>query len=400
MCSQNEILGRAADLLEAASTSGQMSGVSASSQMFQFPRSPYLPAYSLSIPPIVTSSDTSNRMELSGGSSSPTMHKCHVSLSSGLSNDPYMTPSMESISTGLNQTGTRPLSCSISDDGKSNHSTSCGSVTPVSRCGSSDGTRHAHGLPQDHTSSSITPSQPLPPIHTHPNDHLQSSCSNSVSMDYTNTKPMQYFNSTTLANPHVQMCFPQGFGVFPPNTSVAHQGVQISSLPHFPTVGVSISSQVSSHDYVQPLELSTMGHCKPLSFNMMACMQNTNNNNMTSDLSGNAQNSGSLLQPAPSGPIIQPVAMFPIAGTSPHITTVPTLPPQSPGVYILPTGIYWHICPYIHTGCMHTYIRTYWIRAYVCTYWICSYIHSVYIHACILDTCIRLYWIHACIHTY
>lgn len=357
----NEILGRAADLLEAASTSGQVPGVSASSQMFQFPRSPYLPAYSLSIPPIVTTCNNSTRMELSGSSSSPPLHKPLTSISSATSNDSYMTPGMESLSTGVIQPGPRPLSCSISDDGKSTHSTSCGSITPVSRCGSSDGLRHTHGPAQDHSNSSVTPSQTLAGLRSHSpshqiihREHMPTPCSNTTNMEYASAKPVPFLSSNAWSNSQIQMCFPQGFGVIPSNTSIAPHPMQIGSIPTFQGVGVSLSNQVSaSQEYVQAgPDLSTLGHCKPPTYNMMACMQNTNNNNMSAELSGGGggtQNSDDNVQQTPTAPIIQQVAMFPLAATSPHINTMPALPPQSPGLYILP-GTHGPSLPVTPTG--------------------------------------------------
>ena len=368
---QEQILQRSAELLETASVGGQLSSVNASPHMFQFPRSPFLPALpAFSIPPIMTATSGSTRMDTNAISTSSDMHQRPSSLSSvgQTSNEAYATPGPldSSLSGGpLGLSVGRPRSCSLSDDTKSNHSTSCGSRTPASRCGSSDGLRH----PLDHTPSGIPPPH-LPPIHDQSppaaspaNDPMQVSETGASTMDYHASKPLNTafpFASNAWPNHQLQMRLPQ-FGVFPPSSSVTHPGMQF----HFPTaVGMNLPNNQPVADSSTHLDVTSVAPYKTLPFGMMACMQNSNFNNSSHapdhtpqevEVEASPDGGQAILPPppppaaasalSPSAPqqvpptnFIPSLTMFPIMATSPHLAPLPTLPPKSPTLCWLPPG--------------------------------------------------------------
>ena len=333
--------------------------------MFQFPRSPFLPALPFTIPPIMAATSTSNRMDTSVNGTTLDVHQRPSSLSSvgQTSNEAYITPAPldSSLSGGpLSLSVARPRSCSLSDDTKSNHSTSCGSRTPASRCGSSDGLRHA----LDHTPSGIPPPH-LPPIHDQSppaaspaNDPMLVSDTGASTMDYHASKPLNPafpFTSNAWPSHQLQMRLPQ-FGVFPPSSSVTHPGMQFGALSRFPTaVGMNLPSNQPVADSTH---LDVAAPYKTLPFGMMACMQNSNFNN-SSDAPGHAPQevdasadgeqavlpppppessvlSPSALQQVPTTNFIPSLTMFPIMATSPRLAPLPTLPPKSPTLCWLP----------------------------------------------------------------
>lgn len=341
--------------------------------MFQFPRSPFLPALpTFSIPPIMTATSSSSRMDTNAISTSLDMHQRPSSLSSvgQTSNEPYATPTPldSSLSGGpLSLSMARPRSCSLSDDAKSNHSTSCGSRTPASRCGSSDGLRH----PLDHTPSGIPPPH-LPPIHDQSppaaspaNDPMHVSDAGASTMDFHTSKPLNPafpFTSNAWPNHQLQMRLPQ-FGVFPPSSSVTHPGMQFGALSRFPTaVGMNLPNNQPVADSSTHLDVAAP--YKTLPFGMMACMQNSNFNNSTDapehapqevEVDASADGEQALLQPLPQSVssvlslstaqqvpttnFIPSLTMFPaIMATSPRLAPLPTLPPKSPTLCWLPPG--------------------------------------------------------------
>ena len=377
---QEQVLQRSAELLESASVGGQLSSVNASPHMFQFPRSPFLPALpAFSIPPIMTATSCNTRMDTNAISTSSDMRQRPSSLSSvgQTSSEAYPTPGPldSSLPSGpLNMSLGRPRSCSLSDDTKSNHSASCGSRTPASRCGSSDGLRH----PLDHTPSGIPPPH-LPPIHDQSppaaspaNDPMHISDTAASTMGYNASKPINTafpFASNAWPNHQIQMTLPQAFSVFPPNSSVTHPGVQFGALPHFPTaVGMNLPNNQPANDSSTNVDVASMPHYKALPFSMIPCMQNSNFNNSnhgpdhapdhTPDHAPQevetSQDGEQAVLPPPPPAAAQPqqippanfipsLTMFPIVATSPRLTPLPTLPPKSPSLCWLPPSE-WEVC--------------------------------------------------------
>ena len=241
---------------------------------------------------------------------------------------------------GATQTGNLPRSNSVSDDAKSTHS--CGSITPVSRCGSGEGLTHSHSSSHRLSMSSVNPLQyptiqdQSPPTATPATNQIQAGSQDSAAVEY---KPFHINSGNVWPNHQIPMrIFP------PPNCSNTHpSGVQFGHIPSFQAVGMSQMPSFPDNATQQQgggIDLASYRH---LPLGVMALPNfNNNNNNNGHGANGNSPcvNDQTQSQP-PSLPnpanTFFPQLMFPIAG-SPCLTPVPGPPPQSPGIYRLPQG--------------------------------------------------------------